>query len=100
MLLSALRQALTLCAIFERSNMKQSITTLLTVLLLNSVFGQQIISGNYDSGLKLSFDSATNKVTGFFEDYTGMDNQTKNPRFSCILPYCTEVYGPDITGTP
>lgn len=65
--------------------MKQSITTLLTALLFNSLFGQHIVSGDYGDGLKLSFDSATKKLTGCFESYTGMDEQTKNPSFSCIF---------------
>jgi hypothetical protein len=65
--------------------MKQSVTTLLTVLLFNSVFGQQIISGDYAAGLALSYDSTNKRVTGYFENYTGIDEQTNNPRFSCIF---------------
>ncbi|HWJ26164.1 MAG TPA: hypothetical protein VNS32_06455 [Flavisolibacter sp.] len=65
--------------------MKQLITTLLAVFLFHSVFGQQIISGNYDDGLKLSYDSVSKKITGYFEDYSGSDEQTNNPRFSCTF---------------
>lgn len=65
--------------------MKQSITTLLTVFLFSSAFAQKIIPGDYGDGLKLSFDSTTKKVTGYFENYSGIDEQNSNPRFSCIF---------------
>lgn len=81
----------------KRRNMKQSITTLLTVFLVNSLFGQRVVSGEYDSGLKLSFDSTTKKITGYFEDYTGNDEQTNNPKFSCIFYLEGTVTGPKVT---
>ena len=65
--------------------MKQLLLTILAILFLSSTFSQQIISGDYDSGLKLSYDSTTKKATGYFENYTGLDEQTKNPKFSCIF---------------
>ena len=65
--------------------MKQSIVTLLVLILSLSTFGQQILSGDYSSGLILSFDSATKKVTGYFQNYTGSDEKTGNARFSCIF---------------
>lgn len=65
--------------------MKHATAILLILLLSGSTSGQQILSGNYSFGLKLSYDSATKKVTGYFEDYTGEDEKTGNPRFSCIF---------------
>jgi len=65
--------------------MKKILTTLITILSAVVSFGQHPISGDYDIGLRLSYDSATKKVTGYFEDYTGMDETTHNPRFSCIF---------------
>jgi hypothetical protein len=65
--------------------MKQTITTLLVTFFVTSIFGQQFISGDYDTGLKLSYDSTNKKVTGYFEDYTGLGEQNSNPRFSCIF---------------
>lgn len=65
--------------------LKPIIATLLSILLCHSIFGQQLIAGTYDAGLRLAFDSTNKKVTGYFEDYTGNDEQTGNPRFSCIF---------------
>jgi hypothetical protein len=42
---------------FERPFMKQLLLTILAILVLSSAFSQQIISGDYDSGLKLSYAS-------------------------------------------
>src|SRR5262249_43703361 len=64
---------------------KRPLLTILTVLILGSAFGQRIISGDYDPALKLSYDSSTKKVTGYFEMYGGWDDQNKNPRFSCVF---------------
>jgi len=65
--------------------MKQLTAIVLIVFLSGSTFGQQIFSGDYSFGLKLSYDSATKKITGYFEDYTGEDEKTGNSRFSCIF---------------
>lgn len=59
--------------------------TLLTILLFNSALAQHISPGTYSSGLTLAYDSATKKVTGYFENYTGFDDETKAPRFSCTF---------------
>lgn len=59
---------------------------LIALLLLTSIsFGQKIVTGEYDSGLKLAYDNKTNKLTGYFESYTGWDEEVKAPRFSCIF---------------
>ncbi|XZF16046.1 hypothetical protein ACTHGU_07900 [Chitinophagaceae bacterium MMS25-I14] len=45
---------------------------------------QALLSGRYDE-LNVAFNPATNIVTAYFESYTGLDEQTGNPRFSCIF---------------
>ena len=67
----------------------------LTILLI-SIYshGQQIISGDYGSGLRLSYDSLANLLTGFYEDHTGWDEETKTPRFSCTFYIEGLVTGP------
>ena len=41
-------------------------------------------SGLYDS-LLIGVDKEKGELTGFFADYTGWDEQTKSPRFSCVF---------------
>jgi len=65
--------------------MKHAIVALLISFVFSTTFGQQLISGDYDDGLKLCYDSATKKVTGYFEEHTGYDEQTNSARFSCIF---------------
>jgi hypothetical protein len=65
--------------------MKHSIATLLISLLFTTTFGQQLISGDYGDGLRVCYDSATKKVTGYFEESTGFDETTNRPRFSCTF---------------
>jgi hypothetical protein len=65
--------------------MKIFLITIFFVLLTNISFGQTIKSGEYEFGLKLAFDSKTKKLTGYFENYTGWDEETNNPRFSCVF---------------
>lgn len=48
-----------------------------------SMKAQLLWSGNYDFGLKLAYDSTINKLTGFYENATGWDEQTQSPRFLC-----------------
>lgn len=56
------------------------------LILSTSVsFGQKLISGVYDSGLKLAYDCKTNILTGYFESYAGWDEETNNSRFSCLF---------------
>jgi hypothetical protein len=64
--------------------MKQIILTFLVAFFATSCLGQMLISGDYGSGLKLAYDSAGKKLTGYFEDYSGLDAQN-NPMFSCIF---------------
>jgi len=65
--------------------MKTAFATTFLALISKILFGQTIESGEYEFGLKLAFDSNTKKLTGYFENYTGWDEETKNPRFSCIF---------------
>lgn len=65
--------------------MKNTLTTIILVLVSNILFGQIIQSGEYEFGLKLAYESKTKKLTGYFENYTGWDEETKKPRFSCIF---------------
>ncbi len=65
--------------------MKNILLTLTFLLLTCICFGQNILAGEYDPGLKLAYDTVTNKLTGYFENYTGMDEETGNPKFSCIF---------------
>lgn len=51
----------------------------------------QINSGQYSLGLNLAFNPMTNKVTGYFENHSGLDENTGEPRFSCIF-YLTGSY--------
>lgn len=60
--------------------MKNAIAFFL-VLLNGSVFCQEtIVSGDYDSELKLAFNPNTQKITGFYENATG-----ENSQFSCVF---------------
>ena len=47
------------------------------------------ISGTY-SGLVLGIDESTHRVTGYFDDATGFDEATRQPRFRCTF-YLTGV---------
>ena len=49
------------------------------------LFAQNQILGEYDLGLNLAYDRQTKKVTGYFENYSGWDVETKSPKFSCIF---------------
>jgi hypothetical protein len=64
--------------------MKHVIVTFLISFIFTTTFGQ-LISGDYNDGLKLCYDSTTKKVTGYFEEHTGYDEQTNSSRFSCIF---------------
>ena len=65
--------------------MKKLVVTFLILLFANVSSGQKLISGDYGYGMKLSFDASSNILTGYFENYTGLDEQTQNPKFSCIF---------------
>lgn len=57
---------------------------MILVIRVSVSFGQ-IPSGEYNSGLTLAFDPKTKQLTGFYENHTGWDEQTKAPTFSCVF---------------
>lgn len=65
--------------------MKRIIILCLLLCFSNMLFGQLLISGDYDYGLKLAYDHTTRQLTGYFESYTGWDEETNNAKFSCIF---------------
>ncbi len=65
--------------------MKQSLTLIILLFLLNISSGQIVATGEYDPGLKLAYDNTTKKLTGYFEDHSGWDEETNSPRFSCVF---------------
>ena len=44
---------------------------------------QTLISGYYGNGLSLAYNPASKQISGYFENYTGLDNNGE-PVFSCI----------------
>lgn len=66
--------------------MKKIIIAFYFLLFSNITLGQHILkSGEYDNGLRLAYDSQSNKITGYYENFTGWNEDTKTPRFSCIF---------------
>ncbi len=66
--------------------MKGIISFLVLALLLTSCsVSGQIESGEYEDGLKLAYNPSTGLVTGVYENYSGYDEGTGNPKFSCIF---------------
>lgn len=63
----------------------------------NLVSGQTLVSGEYEFGMNLSYDESSKILTGYFENYSGWDDETKNPRFSCIFYIEGKVTGKKIT---
>lgn len=44
----------------------------------------QVVSGDYE-GLLIGVDPSSGTVTGYYENFTGFDQATGKPRFSCIF---------------
>lgn len=65
--------------------MKNILLAYLLISFSNLVFGQKLISGEYEFGMNLSYDESSKMLTGYFENYTGLDEETNNPKFSCIF---------------
>ena len=58
---------------------------LILILLATKADGQSLLaSGDYGE-LKLAYDKTTKQVTGFYENGTGVDEQTGNPKFICVF---------------
>jgi len=59
---------------------------LLYLLFLSTIsYSQKIVSGTYDSGLILAYDSTNNLLTGYYENGTGWDEALNCSKFSCIF---------------
>ena len=58
---------------------------LLLVFSTLSFCQQKIQSGEYENGLRIAYDGESKKITGYYENYTGFDENSKTPRFSCIF---------------
>ena len=56
----------------------------LFLFFANASLSQNIISGSYDSGLALAYDSSLNFLSGYFESYSGEDGNGSS-KFSCIF---------------
>ncbi len=52
---------------------------------IKTSYSQRIFSGNYDAGLLLAYDSISNKVTGYYENYSGFGSENSSPKFSCLF---------------
>ena len=65
--------------------MKIILITLTVLFVSNICFGQKVLTGEYDLGLKIAYDNKINKLTGYFENYTGWDDATNTPSFSCVF---------------
>lgn len=67
-------------------------TILLSLILFSSlILKGQISSGFYTNGLNLAYNPNNKLVTGFFENYSGLDENTGKPTFSCIF-YISGIY--------
>ncbi len=55
------------------------------ILLPFYACGQDSLTSGQYQELNLAFDQESNIITGFYENYTGYDEATKKPRFSCIF---------------
>ena len=73
--------------------MKNIWLAIILLLIPTFLFGQIIFSGEYDIGLVLAYDNKTNKITGYYENYTGYDEESRSPKFSCIFYIIGTVSG-------
>jgi hypothetical protein len=53
--------------------------------MTHTVNSQNLQSGIYDNALIVAVDSTTGMLTGYYENYTGWDEESKSARFSCIF---------------
>ena len=66
--------------------MKEKIVLFVLVLLLSAgIASGQIKSGEYDSDLRLAYNPSSGLITGVYENYSGYDESTGGPMFSCIF---------------
>ena len=55
------------------------------LLLTFSIGFSQIKSGEYAMGLNIAYNPEKKLVTGYYENYTGFDEETGNSKFSCVF---------------
>lgn len=65
--------------------MKKIVIILVFCLAIGGVFAQNISSGIYGNGLHLAYNNKTNKVTGYFEEYSGWNKNYTSAQFSCVF---------------
>lgn len=68
-----------------KNPMKYILNITFLSLLASQLFGQDLLSGDYDFGMYIAYDKESSKITGYFENYTGWDEEIKSPTFSCIF---------------
>ena len=56
---------------------------LISIGIVTSLSGQNISSGEYENGLDLAFDPKLKMLTGYFNNSSGFDESTGQPRFVC-----------------
>ena len=57
----------------------------LLLMLQTALLYAHPVSGKYSNGLVLAYDEQHQRLTGYYESYTGWDESLKAPRFSCIF---------------
>jgi hypothetical protein len=65
--------------------MKSLLIVFAFLFIVTASYGQNVVSGNYNFGLKLSYNAQTQTLTGYFENYTGWDFESKQHKYSCIF---------------
>lgn len=68
----------------SKSPLQFSAILLLAQFISSGVIAQ-IKSGSYSGDLQIAFNPTNNKVSGYYESFTGYDEELKAPRFSCIF---------------
>jgi hypothetical protein len=65
------------------------------ILLLSGVdlLQAQVVSGDYE-GLLIGVDTSGGTITGYYESFSGLDEATGKPRFSCIFYLKGSMNGP------
>lgn len=66
--------------------MKTLITLCSLLFFSNVLLAQQTLtSGEYVDALQLAYDNTSKKITGYYENSTGWDEEAKSPRFTCVF---------------
>lgn len=66
--------------------MKKMFSILLFVLFPSLAFAQNVVlSGAYNYGLNIAYDPDSHIISGYYENYTGWDEEANHHRFSCVF---------------